>query len=124
MKRLSGFISFVALLGALTGCVGGPDTGQEQGLLIDEVLPGYLVPASIWMQDSLAGCEGRLSDDEDVAVAWAEGEPSLGVVLDENGQAICVDTWEDIQLELDRVKGDPSPDPMRPLPIYQRPRSE
>lgn len=133
MKRLKGFGSVLSALAAFAlaafalttfeGCVSedGAGVGQEQGLSLDYVVPSFLVPEEIWMQDALAGCEGRLHDD-DIAVAWAEGAPSLGVVLDENGRAICVDTWQAIQIELDRVKGDPSPDPMRPLPVYRRPR--
>ncbi len=90
-------------------------SGSNQDALIEYILPQHLVPQDIW-QMAPASCEGVLSDDM-IEISPAENAPSLGVVLDEAGDAICVDTWAAIRIEIDRVKGDPSPDPMRPLEI-------
>ena len=110
----------LALVGmGAPGCVGhiGEDTGTDNAYLID-LEPSGEVAASVW-QEAPEGCHGRLDMVETWTVAWAEGEPSLGVVVDEDGTAICVDTWDSIADALSHAMGDPSPDPMLP-PVSER----
>ncbi len=85
------------------------------------------VDYSVWSELE-SGCDGALADllsrdtlPGEIVFARAEGEESLGVILHE-GIALCVDTWEILEqeaqllnLDLDHVKGDPSPDPMLPM---------
>jgi hypothetical protein len=114
MTRQLTLLTFLACL--LAACVGAPDeTGHNHDALIEYILPEHLVPEDIW-QMAPPSCDGLLSDDM-IQISPAENAPSLGVVLDEEGEAICVDTWAAIRIEIDRVKGDPSPDPMRPIEI-------
>lgn len=99
------FSLVVALLAS--ACGGDTDMEGEQLFLVREDL---VINEMIW-QDAPAGCEGRLSDSE-VEVAWAEGAPSLAVVVDLNELALCVDTWESIEIEIQKATVDrPSQDP-------------
>jgi len=102
------------LLGFGIACGGDPDEAEGgYSALIEYVIPEHLVPESVW-QMAPPSCDGVLMDDM-IHISQAENAPSLGVVLDSDGEALCVDTWDAISIELDRVKGDPSPDPMRPM---------
>lgn len=116
MKRhLTTSALLIGLFG-LSACGGEPDPASSyHGALIEYVIPEHLVPEDIW-QMVPPSCEGLLTDDM-IHISPAENAPSLGVVLDASGEAICVDTWAAIRIEIDRVKGDPSPDPMRPLEV-------
>ena len=120
MKRILGTFAVLGLLAGLGGgCTSSEPAGSEgDALLVEE--PVFLVPEWMWRM-APEGCEGRV--DEDLFfVARAQNEPDLGVVLDGEGVPVCVDTWDSIRIELDRVKGDPSPDPMRPMGLDGRPR--
>lgn len=101
---------WLALSGLLVSCVGGEDTSaaSSAGLLGPS---GGVIAATRW-HAAPAGCEGRL-ESQDVELGWAEGETGLGVVLS-RGEILCVDSWAAIEAELDRLKGDPTPDPMLP----------
>jgi len=91
------------------GCVGGSEpSAASAGLLGPDA---GMIAASRWHQ-APAGCEG-LVPDGDIHIGWAEGEAGLGVVLS-RGTILCVDSWAAIEAELDRLKGDPAPDPMLP----------
>ena len=101
----------------LASCAG--EESREEALILgmasfDVPRPELTIPEGIW-RDLPAGCEGVLGDGEEVTVAYAENAPTLGVLLYE-GEPLCVDTWGILHIELERVLGDPSPDPMRPLP--------
>jgi hypothetical protein len=102
------------LLGFGIACGGEPDPSEgSYSALLEYVVPERLVPESVW-QMAPPSCEGVLMDDM-IQISQAEGAPTLGVVFDAEGEPLCVDTWSAIRLELTRVMGDPSPDPMRPL---------
>jgi hypothetical protein len=79
---------------------------------VDLVGPDAGVIATALWHAAPAGCEGRLGA-RDIHLGWAEGSEELGVVLS-RGEILCVDSWAAIEAELDRLKGDPSPDPMLP----------
>lgn len=103
-------LAAVLALSAVSGC-GHDDTAGVTR--VDNLfgITNDIVGFDIWSH-APAGCDGAV-DRSDVSVAWAQGEPALGVlVLD--GEVLCVDTWESIAAELDRFKGDPAPDPMLP----------
>jgi hypothetical protein len=103
------------LLGSIA-CGGEPDdAGGGYGALLEYVVPEHLIPESVW-QTAPPGCDGRLRGDV-IHISRAENAPLLGVVIDEDGNPICVDSWDAIQIELSRVMGDPSPDPMRPIAV-------
>lgn len=106
-------VSALVLLGACIAEPYEPTSADEASLLdIDLELDGA-VDERIW-RHAPAGCEGRLFDDAVHRIARAEGAPDLAVVLDEDGDPVCVDTIESIAIELERLEGDPSPDPMYP----------
>jgi hypothetical protein len=118
MRRLiGGILVLVALLVAPACTTTGPG-GESDALSVAE--PVFLVPESMWRM-AHEGCEG-LIDEEFFFLARAENEPDLGVIVDGEGDVVCVDTWESIELELDKVMGDPSPDPMRPMGLDGRRR--
>ena len=100
-------------LATAAGCLGHEDDGwapNESALEIG-IVPVGEVPERIWRQVQ-EGCEG-VSGLEDMVFARAQNAPDLGVALDEDGQPVCVDSWQEIYSELDEIlKGDPSPDPM------------
>ncbi|MBW2461232.1 MAG: hypothetical protein JRH11_06270 [Deltaproteobacteria bacterium] len=97
-------------------CGGEPDpSGADYGALLEYLIPDRFIPEEVW-QTAPASCGGILSDDM-IRIGHAAGAPALGVVLDEVGRAICVDTWDAIHIELSRIKGDPSPDPMMPIEL-------
>jgi len=116
--------AWLASLVAL-GCVGG-EPGASEAALRDFglVVPGATIEERVW-QTAPLGCDGLLDDDADVLdelgydLMHAEGAPDLGVVMDGN-MPVCVDTWEAIHIELEKVLGDPSPDPMRGSPVFDR----
>ncbi len=112
--KLWRLLSAGVLAGLVVACA-EPEPASHQDALIEYILPEHRVPEDVW-QMAPPSCEGLLSDDM-VHISPAENAPSLGVVLDDDGEAICVDTWAAIRLEIDRVKGDPSPDPMHPLEL-------
>jgi len=101
------------VVGAI-GCVGhiGESPGEDREYLLD-LDPSGVVAASVW-HDAPEGCDGRIDAAASWQLAWAEGDASLGVVVDELGRAVCVDTWEGIAEALAQAMGDPSPDPMLP----------
>jgi len=112
MKRIhtiAGGVSLACLL-ALAGCMSGGESpsAASAGLVGPDA---GVIAASLW-HAAPAGCEGRLGS-QDVHIGWAEGTEELGVVLS-RGEILCVDSWAAIEAELDRLKGDPSPDPMLP----------
>jgi len=108
--------SSLALFGGSAACGGEPDpSGANYGALLEYVVPERFISEAIW-QMAPASCGGVLSDDM-IRIGHAAGAPALGVVLDEAGRAICVDTWDAIHIELNRIKGDPSPDPMLPIEL-------
>lgn len=112
--QLSLGLSVALLLGV--GCAADPDPSAAQyGALVEYVLPERFIPADVW-ETAPPSCGGILVDDM-IQIGHAVGAPTLGVVLDEAGHAICVDTWDAIHSELSRIKGDPSPDPMMPLEL-------
>ncbi len=119
MRRILG--ATVLLLGGLA-CTAEPvsptSSGEELielGLTVDGV-----VGEAVWRR-APAGCEGRLDAGEVGRVAWAENAPGLGVVLDEEGDPLCVDTLESIAIEVEKLEGDPSPDPMHPTMVHGGP---
>lgn len=116
-RGLAGVIFGLSMaLTLVIGCGGEPDpSGSTYGPLLEYVIPDHLVPAEVW-QTAPPSCGGVLADDV-ISIGHAEGAPALGVVLDEAGRAICVDTWAAIRIELSRVQGDPSPDPMMPIEV-------
>lgn len=75
-------------------------------------IPEHTVSERIW-RDLPATCDG-FAEHGELETAYAENAPALGVLMYE-GEPVCVDTWRGIQIELERVLGDPSPDPMHPL---------
>lgn len=116
MTRLPHLLVYVIALGlaACTADVREP-TSAGDGTLIELTVPvlGF-VDEAVWRL-APNSCEGRLEGEADVhRIARAENAPGLVVVLDDEGEALCVDTIESIAIELERVSGDPSPDPMMP----------
>lgn len=105
----------VILAVSLTACAAEPvSSASSEGELLELGLPlEGEVAERVW-RSAPSGCEGRLSAEDIEHVAWAENAPGLGVVLDEEGEVLCVDTLESIAIEVEKVKGDPSPDPMHP----------
>ena len=75
-------------------------------------IPEQTVSEGIW-RDLPATCDG-IAEEGNLETAFAENAPALGVLMLE-GEPVCVDTWNGIRIELERVLGDPSPDPMHPL---------
>ena len=108
------FAAALLVLAGAMGCVGhmGESTSEDGQYLLD-LDPSGVIAASVW-QEAPSGCEGRIDAAASWQLAWAEGDDSLGVVVDESGAAICVDTWEAIAEALSQAMGDPSPDPMLP----------
>lgn len=114
VKQLTTSAVLALCLGLGFACGGEPDPADgSYGALLEYVVPERLVPEAVW-QMAPPSCDGVLMDDM-IHISQAENAPALGVVLNELGEAICVDTWSAIRIELDRVKGDPSPDPMHPI---------
>lgn len=76
------------------------------------------VAENVW-REAPAGCEGRI-DEYDLVdrVARAENAPGLAVVVTHGGVPLCVDSLESIALELMKLQGDPSPDPMYPKVLH------
>lgn len=116
MRRFTQILSGLLVL-FLVACVGeiGETTSAGDEPLFELELPVEgVVDESIW-RAAPEGCEGRLYEDADARrIAHAENAPGLAVVLDEEGDPVCVDTLESIAIELERLEGDPSPDPMYP----------
>ncbi|NOY94392.1 MAG: hypothetical protein GXP55_24715 [Deltaproteobacteria bacterium] len=100
----------------LAGCMSG---GEPPGAVSADLIgpDAGVIATAVW-NAAPAGCEGRMSGGN-VHIGWAEGRAELGVVLS-RGQILCVDSWAAIEAELDRLKGDPSPDPMLP-PEFELP---
>ena len=103
----------------LTACVGhvgesGDESPSIEHAFLLDLDPAGEVAARVWM-DAPQSCEGQLEAVETWTLHYAEGAPSLGVIIDENGDAVCVDNWSSIREELERAMGDPSPDPMLPV---------
>ncbi|HJL01838.1 MAG TPA: hypothetical protein RMH85_20740 [Polyangiaceae bacterium LLY-WYZ-15_(1-7)] len=125
-SRGRGWCSVCAALLALLGACAAeeaPAPGVHAELTLGQVpLPQRTIPEELWRAVP-AGCEDVLgSDAGEVRLAFAEGEPALGVLV-VDGEPVCVDSWRGIHLELralDRFEGDPSPDPMRGLPVPAR----
>ena len=115
MKRLLIVLASLAVVAA-TSCAAEPaDPGSSEVRLVDLGVPlDGMVDEAVW-RAAPAGCEGRL-DERDLVerVARAENGPGLGVVVDEDGDPLCVDSLESIAIELMKLQGDPSPDPMYP----------
>jgi len=115
MKRLLILLASFAVV-AGTSCAAEPaDPASSEVRLVDLGVPlDGVVDEDIW-RAAPAGCEGRL-DGRDLVekVARAENAPGLAVVVDEDGDALCVDSLESIAIELMKLQGDPSPDPMYP----------
>jgi len=95
--------------GLSVGCMSGSEPSAATAGLIGP--DAGVIAASRWHQ-APAGCEGLLPEG-DIHIGWAEGTEELGVVLS-RGEILCVDSWAAIEAELDRLKGDPAPDPMLP----------
>lgn len=116
MRRTAfGIVAGCALL-AWAGCVGGPGeptSSEDHGLLELDVPVEGVIDERVWRHVPV-GCEGRIDEDDIRHIARAENAPELGVVLDDDGDPVCVDTLESIAIELERLQGDPSPDPMYP----------
>ena len=112
-------LTAVALGGLATGCVAGSVEEGDEGIwaaplmLAPQDVEG-VVPEEVW-RDVHIGCEGLLEDGS-ISFARAENAPGLGVAIDASGAPVCVDSWQDIVAELEKFGGDPSPDPMDPLP--------
>jgi hypothetical protein len=112
-------VGAVALGGLAASCVAGGGEEGEDGLwsaplmLAPSDIEG-VVPEEIWRAAPI-GCEGLLSDGS-ISFSRAENAPGLGVAVDASGAPVCVDSWQDIVAELEKFGGDPSPDPMDPLP--------
>jgi hypothetical protein len=122
MSRIIGRpLAFVLAFAAASACSPTQPSGESDALSVAE--PAFLVPETLWRM-APAGCEGLIDEDLFfIARAQNEPDPDLGVVVDGDGVVVCVDTWESIRIELDRLKGDPSPDPMRPMGLDgRRPR--
>jgi hypothetical protein len=101
--------SLIALAGlALAGCYGSTEEGAGGATLgLVEEAPLPLVARDAWMQ-APAGCEDRLGDVATFGVA--EGEPALVVALSVNGEMLCVDALEAVDLELRDEGDDPAAD--------------
>lgn len=113
---MRGFCAVIVSALVLGACVAEPlePTSADEASLIEiELEIEGAIDEKIW-RHAPAGCEGRLFDDAVHRIARAEGAPDLAVVLDEDGDLVCVDTIESIAIELERLEGDPSPDPMYP----------
>ena len=104
----------------VAGCVQPADDPTISLTLMDlgYPVPEHTVSEGIW-RELPATCDG-FAEHGDLETAYAENAPSLGVLMLE-GEPVCVDTWDGIQIELERVLGDPSPDPMHPLMQIQVP---
>ena len=121
MTRLPHFLSSVtalcvaACVAACTADVREEPSSADDGLLLELTIPvDGIVDESVW-RHAPKSCEGVLIDEREIhRIARAENAPGLAVVLDDDGDALCVDTIESIAIELERVSGDPSPDPMMP----------
>lgn len=115
-RRLSVALSTFSLAALVAACAAetGTESEAQSGFLLYSV-ETISLEAEVWMHLP-EGCDGLITGTE-IRLAAAEGEPSLGVVLDEGGDPVCVDTWDAIALELEEVYGDPSPDPMLPRNI-------
>ena len=101
-------------LAACTADVREPASAEEYTLLELTIPVRGLVEEAVWRL-APDGCEGLIDDEGDIhRIARAENAPGLVVVIDDEGEALCVDTIESIAIELERVSGDPSPDPMMP----------
>ncbi len=103
-----------ALLLVVMGCAQPADDPTIE-LTLNELgfpVPEHTIDEGIW-RELPASCDG-FADHADLETAYAENAPSLGVLM-LGGEPVCVDTWAGIQIELERVLGDPSPDPMHPL---------
>lgn len=113
MRLILGVAIFLTV--SVAACVAEPvSSASSEGELLELGLPlEGEVAERVW-RSAPSGCEGRLSAEDIEHIAWAENAPGLGVVLDEHGDPLCVDTLESIAVEVEKVKGDPSPDPMRP----------
>lgn len=115
MKRLLILLASLAVV-AVTSCAAEPaDPASSEVRLVDLGLPlDGVVDEAVW-RAAPAGCEGRLRTNDLVEkVARAENAPGLGVVVDQDGDPLCVDSLESIAIELMKLHGDPSPDPMYP----------
>lgn len=117
-------VAITLVLVALGGCVADVSGSHEIELAFIPTV--RVVDYSVWSELE-NGCDGALAslfaDNTaacEVIFARAEGDETMGVIL-HGGVALCVDTWEVLEREaelldvnLDHVKGDPSPDPMLP----------
>jgi hypothetical protein len=107
-------LCLAAGLGACTADVREPASGEEATLIELTIPVEGFVDEAVW-RHAPDGCEGRLLHESEIhRIARAENAPSLAVVIDDEGEVLCVDTIESIAIELERVSGDPSPDPMMP----------
>lgn len=115
LERLPGALALAATLVVLglSGC-GSEDTAEATRVENLFGVTNDVIGFDTWSR-APAGCNGSV-DRSDVTVAWAQGEPALGVLL-LDGEILCVDTWESIAAELERFMGDPAPDPMLPEQI-------
>ena len=111
-----GFISVVLVAGLMAVCPGCVQPADDPNIAITLSTQGFPIPdqtvsEGIW-RDLPASCDG-IAARGDLETAFAENAPALGVLMYE-GEPVCVDTWDGIRIELERVLGDPSPDPMHP----------
>ncbi|MEM9193400.1 MAG: hypothetical protein AAGF12_29770 [Myxococcota bacterium] len=112
------FLRFAFLCGVLAGCsaeVEAPEAEGAPAYLIEFTLQEELVfvEQSVWQAAPLT-CEDLQLRGGALQLGWAEGAPDLRVLLDGAGNALCVDTIESVELTLEKVFADPSPDPMLP----------
>ena len=110
LRRVARAVPLFGLL-LITSCIGG-SSDEAGSATVGLIGPDAGVIAAARWHAAPAGCEGRLPSGQ-VHIGWAEGASGLGVVLS-RGEILCVDSWDAIAAELDRLKGDPSPDPMLP----------
>lgn len=103
IMRTSSKMSFAAAaaLVALTGCMGAPDEVGRSGTGLDlAVVALPTIDHGVWIELD-AGCEGRIQVGQRFGVAG--GELSLLVALDDQGDAVCVDTFESMLEEVETV---------------------
>src|SRR5690349_4346398 len=91
-------ILFVSIAVGLTGCYGAADEGAAGSTIgLTDVSPLPLVSRAAWTA-AAAGCEDRLDGVD--AFGVADGEPGLVVALSAEGDSICTDALEAVDLEL------------------------